>query len=725
MSIKRNFLIVLPLAIILSGIAFGTVYYLNSQKPNNSITTQESDQFKVKVCSTTSCLKHAKHIMESIDTTVDPCESFYEFTCGKFMKKPLSDDESSLSSFKTASTNLNRALSTILSKPIDENDDNISANVKKFYSSCMNLDQINSNSERVLLEILNTKLKGWPLLTNKENNLTILDLLNRVNKFQLPFFQTIYIGTNPKNTKAKIIRISQTKSVNKEYYLKESFKNAYRNFFNSILNYLGTKVEDTTSDINDVIELSHRLAKVEMSQVEQKHTDYVNMTIKELQAKVPKFPWIELIINGLYKNNDHQVHIDENEYVIIDNWNYTVAAADIFEEYTTKNKKTVQNYIFLAVFNKFIDGMPLKYLQAKIGFSKFINGESELKNRTSFCTDLTTNNFQAAVGRIYVSSSFDSRSKVKVLDMSNYMIDEFKLMLDQVNWMDEVSRKLAREKVDAIRTQIGYPDNIFNQTYMNKFNNFNINENELLENIYTISKNDILLHFNELRRAKDKNEWGFTSAVVNAFYDPETNQIYFPAGILQPPFYFSNLPNFINYGSIGAAIGHEITHGFDDSGRLFDKDGVFFSENEAGLWTSETSHKFKEKSKCMIDQYSSYFVKSIKKNLNGEQTLGENIADNGGIKESFRAYRKWVAKNGEEPLLPGLSYTQDQLFFMSLGLLWCSKSRDETMLSQVLSDPHSPGEFRIKGMFSNYEEFGKAFNCKPRLNQSSEDCSIW
>jgi len=248
-----------------------------------------------------------------------------------------------------------------------------------------------------------------------------------------------------------------------------------------------------------------------------------------------------------------------------------------------------------------------------------------------------------------------------------------------------------------------------------------------LKNAIIVSKAQHKERFRKLKEKNNRKDWFSGPAVVNAFYSPPANQICFPAGILQAPFFDAKVPKYLNYGGIGAVIGHEITHGFDDQGKQYDKDGVFYDDDEPGLWTNATIQKYKSRAQCIINQYTNYNVKQVDMNLIGEQTQGENIADNGGVKESFGAYQRWVAKNGPEKALPGLEqFTPNQMFFINYGQVWCTKWRSETLRQRILTGVHSPGEFRIIGPTSNFPEFAKAFKCKANTaNNPDNKCAVW
>ncbi|GBM20157.1 Neprilysin-1 [Araneus ventricosus] len=248
-----------------------------------------------------------------------------------------------------------------------------------------------------------------------------------------------------------------------------------------------------------------------------------------------------------------------------------------------------------------------------------------------------------------------------------------------------------------------------------------IHDDLFLVNILNVLEFEAAKNLKKLRQPVNKDRWTTEPAVVNAFYNPNKNDIVFPAGILQPLFYSHYFPKSLNYGGIGVVIGHEMTHGFDDKGRQFDKEG-----NLKQWWNEATVRRFRERAQCIIDQYSSYVLEDIGLNINGKMTQGENVADNGGLKQAYRAYKKWVKRHGEEPLLPGLNLTHDQLFFLNYAQIWCGSMRPEDALSKVRSSVHSPGPIRVLGPLSNSYDFAKTYSCPvgSRMNPKKK-CSVW
>lgn len=291
--------------------------------------------------------------------------------------------------------------------------------------------------------------------------------------------------------------------------------------------------------------------------------------------------------------------------------------------------------------------------------------------------------------------------------------------------MDTPSKEKAREKAMAIKEHIGYPDHILqesNQKLDQEYAHLNFSEEHYFENILENLKSEAHKSLKKLREPVDPDLWIIGAAVVNAFYSPNRNQIVFPAGILQPPFFSKHQHQALNFGGIGMVIGHEITHGFDDNGRNFDKDG-----NMLNWWSNYSADHFKEQSQCMVQQYGNFNWKLAGgQNISGISTLGENIADNGGVRQAYKAYLKWVEMEGEEPRLPGLDMDHKQLFFLNFAQVWCGAYRPEYASQSIKTDSHSPLEYRVLGSLQNFEAFSEAFQCQKGSPMNPElKCRVW
>ncbi|KAK7094139.1 hypothetical protein V1264_007804 [Littorina saxatilis] len=337
-----------------------------------------------------------------------------------------------------------------------------------------------------------------------------------------------------------------------------------------------------------------------------------------------------------------------------------------------------------------------------------MNGATRSPERWKECVTTTDSKFPQESSRLYVDNKFSQQAKQRVESMIQDLIATFKEMLHESDWMSESTKRAAIEKADAIIPKIGYPEEIMNDTALNeKTAMLNLTADGYFHNHLEVFREQRLKNLRKIRKPVDRSEWYVSAATVNAFYNKLTNEIIFPAGILHRPFFSDQFLDALNYGGIGFVIGHEITHGFDDSGRGFDKDG-----NLHQWWLPEDLSRFRERMQFMVDQYSNYTEPTLGLKLNGRLTIGEDIADNGGLKEAFRAYRKMISKRGyDEPKLPVLGYTPNQLFFISAAQAWCGNQRDKVKLIYLQTDFHSPMRFRVIGPFQNNPDFAEAFNC--------------
>ncbi|XP_013791718.1 membrane metallo-endopeptidase-like 1, partial [Limulus polyphemus] len=270
--------------------------------------------------------------------------------------------------------------------------------------------------------------------------------------------------------------------------------------------------------------------------------------------------------------------------------------------------------------------------------------------------------------------------------------------------------------------KIGYPEFITNSTELDKeYEGIVLHPDKYFENGLENLKHYALQEQLKLRSPVNRNRWVTSPAVVNAFYTRSKNLISFPAGILQPPLYHQNYPRFLNYGGIGVVIGHEVTHGFDNKGRQFDPNG-----NLQSWWHNDSLNRFQARAECVVQQYSNYVVPDLSIPLNGINTQGENIADNGGVKQAFRAYKRWAEKYGPEASLPGINLNHYQLFFLQFAQIWCGISRPKAAVHTVRVDAHSPGRFRVVGTLSNLKEFSEVYHCplSSPMNPQKK-CEVW
>uniref|UniRef100_A0A670IL80 Membrane metalloendopeptidase like 1 n=1 Tax=Podarcis muralis TaxID=64176 RepID=A0A670IL80_PODMU len=439
---------------------------------------------------------------------------------------------------------------------------------------------------------------------------------------------------------------------------------------------------------------------------------YNKMTVAELQEKfeLNGFNWTLFIQNVMSSVN---IEISPNEEVVVHGMPYLRELKAVVASYSARDVGSRRDVVWMT---REVLGLL---------FSKALYGMMLEEARWRECVSYVNTNMENAVGALYVRETFAGKSKSMVRDLIEKIREVFIETLDELQWMDEASKGKAREKVTAIREQIGYPDYILegqNEKLDREYTNLNFSEHEYFQNILQNLQHGAQKSLRKLREKVDQDLWLIGAAVVNAFYSPNRNQIVFPAGILQPPFFSKHQPQALNFGGIGMVIGHEITHGFDDNGRNFDKEGNMFD-----WWSNFSATHFKEQSRCMIYQYGNYtWELAGGQNVSGINTLGENIADNGGVRQAYKAYLKWVAKEGQEPRLPGLDLTHNQLFFLNFAQVWCGSYRPEYASQSIKTDVHSPLKYRVMGSLQNFEAFSEVFHCKKgTAMHPTEKCRIW
>lgn len=304
--------------------------------------------------------------------------------------------------------------------------------------------------------------------------------------------------------------------------------------------------------------------------------------------------------------------------------------------------------------------------------------------------------------------------------MINEIRSAFEETLGDLVWMDEKTRLAAKEKADAIYDMIGFPDFILEPKELDDvYDGYEVSEDSFFQNMLNLYNFSAKVMADQLRKPPSRDQWSMTPQTVNAYYLPTKNEIVFPAGILQAPFYAHNHPKALNFGGIGVVMGHELTHAFDDQGREYDKEG-----NLRPWWQNESLTAFQNHTACMEEQYSQYQVNGER--LNGLQTLGENIADNGGLKAAYNAYKAWLRKHGEEQPLPAVGLTNHQLFFVGFAQVWCSVRTPESSHEGLVTDPHSPARFRVLGTLSNSRDFLRHFGCPVGSPMNpGQLCEVW
>jgi putative endopeptidase len=357
--------------------------------------------------------------------------------------------------------------------------------------------------------------------------------------------------------------------------------------------------------------------------------------------------------------------------------------------------------------------LPTAFVKENFDFyGKTLTGATELRPRWKRCVDFTDNQLGEALGQKYVDRTFGTEGKQRTLKMVDALEKALDQDLQQLSWMTPATKKQALVKLKAITNKIGYPDQ------WRDYSSVVIKPDDAIGN--GMRADDFEFHrvLNKIGKPVDRLEWEMTPPTVNAYYDPQMNNINFPAGILQPPFYDNHMDDGVNFGGIGMVIGHELTHGFDDEGRQFDAQG-----NLHDWWTPQDSKEFEQRAACVADEYSSFTV-APGVHINGKLTLGENTADNGGVRIALMALLNTLGDKMTKDKIDG--FTPEQRLFLSFGQIWCENQREESLRLQVQTDPHSPAKYRVNGVVENMPEFQKAFSCKPGQPMvKTNACRVW
>ncbi|KAM7248549.1 hypothetical protein CapIbe_000588 [Capra ibex] len=720
------------------------------------------------ICKSSECIKSAARLIQNMDATVEPCADFFKYACGGWLKRNVIPETSSrYSNFDILRDELEVVLKDVLQEPKTE--DIIAVQkAKMLYRSCINETAIESRGGEPLLRLL-PDIYDWPVaLENWEqkygSSWTAEKSIAQLNsKYGKKVIINFFVGTDDKNSTNHIIHIDQPQLglPSRDYYectgaYKEACT-AYVDFMISVAKLIrqerGLPINESqlSLEMNKVMDLEKEIANsvktvildaddstklvrphertvTEATTKSEDRNDpmllYNKMTLAEVQNKFSlefngkPFSWSNFTNEIMSTVN---INIPHEEEVIVYAPEYLTNLKLILAKYSARDLQNLMSWRFIM---DLVSSLSRNYKESRNAFRKALYGTTSETATWRRCANYVNGNMENAVGRLYVEAAFPGDSKHVVEDLIAQIREVFIQTLDDLTWMDAETKKKAEEKALAIKERIGYPDDIISNDdkLNNEYLELSYQEEEYFENIIQNLRFGQNRQLKKLREKVDKDEWISGAAVVNAFYSSGRNQIVFPAGILQPPFFSAQQPKSLNYGGIGMVIGHEITHGFDDNGRNFNKDGDLVD-----WWTQQSANNFKDLSQCMVYQYGNFsWDLANGEHLNGINTLGENIADNGGIGQAYRAYQNYVKKHGEEKLLPGLDLNHRQLFFLNFAQVWCGTYRTEYALNSIKTDVHSPGNFRIIGTLQNSPQFSEAFHCRKNSYMNPEKkCRVW
>ncbi|MGV3508041.1 MAG: M13 family metallopeptidase [Sphingobacteriaceae bacterium] len=641
-----------------------------------------------------------------MDTTVSPGENFFLYANGTWLKKTeIPASETGWGSFYTLHDDNIKNLKMILDEVSAQESDkgSIEQKVGDFYISGMDTTAIDKRGYKPIKPLLSqiNSISNYKELLNFS-----ADNFKDGNEFLFAF----YIGPDDKISTKNAVNFQQTGLglPNRDYYFNKdaatlNIRKEYLNYITKLFTLTGTDSATARKTAEEILKLETEIAKSHSTPVELRDPvkNYNKFAIADFQKQVPDID-LKTLMNGLELKTDT---------ILVGQPNYYKSLANLLK---TQPIELWKNKLKFEALSASATALSKEFREARFNFyGKVLSGQKQQQDRWKQMVIKTDNGLGELLGQLYVERYFPSDAKDRMMSLVNNLQKVYQSRIEKLDWMSAETKKRALEKLNTFVKKIGYPDK------WKKYDDVEISRDKYYENLKSIDRHDYKEMADKLGEPVDRLEWFMSPPTVNAYYNPAFNEIVFPAGILQFPFFDYRADDAINYGAIGAVIGHEMTHGFDDQGRQYDKDG-----NLKDWWTKEDAEKFTKKADVVVQQYGKYTVLD---NLpvNGKLTLGENIADIGGLAIAYEAFKQTDQGKSSEKID---SLTPDQRFFLAFAQVWRIKNRDERLRMRIATDPHSPEMFRVNGPLSNMPEFYKAFNIKPgdkMYRFENERVKIW
>ena len=644
----------------------------------------------------------------AIEKTVDPCVDFYQYACGNWMKNnPIPPDKSRWGRFDELAEHNLYVLRDILTQAEAPGQHSaIEKMVGDYYAACTDESTIEAKGTAPLTPALEP-ING--IKTKPE----LITQIAYMHQNATPALFAFYSQPDMHDSNATIAYIDQGGITlpDRDYYIKDDPKSVetrqkYVEHVQKMFELAGDKPEVAAAEAKTVLTVETGLAKASMDRTarrDPKTRDH-KMTITEIAAAAPSFDLTAYFAsNGSPKFSSLNVGNPD----FFKQVNSQIDAVPLADWKTYLRWKTINDYAPL-LNNALVN-------ENFLFNGKYMSGQQEIEPRWKRCVKAVDQSLGMALGQLYVDKTFGPDGKERTLKMVKAIESAMHQDIGQLTWMSDTTKKQAYEKLSTIVNNIGYPDQ------WRDYSSVVIKSDDYAGNATRAASFEVKRQYNKIDKPTDRKDWGMTPPTVNAYYRSAMNDINFPAGILQPPFYGKLMDDAVNYGAIGVVIGHELTHGFDDQGRKFDAQGNF-----RDWWTPQDGKEFEQRADCTANEYSGFVAVKDDKGevkLNGKLTLGENTADNGGLKLAYMALTGIIGNTLVKPID---GYTPPQRYFLAYGQIWCQNVADQESRKRVLTDPHSPGQWRVNGAVQNSAAFQQAFGCKAGQPMvSANACRVW
>ncbi len=639
--------------------------------------------------------------LSALDPSTPACQDFYQYTCGGWLKQnPIPADQSSWGRFNELAERNREKLKNILERSAVR-PQGATEKIGTYYAACMDEKKIDTLGAAAL----KGELDRIAAIRNRRDLPAALAHLHSIG---VRAFFTFSSTQDAKDATLVIAEVDQggLGLPDRDYYFAADPKSvatrkAYTAHIEKMFRLAGVTPAESVSSAQTVLKFETELARASLDKVKRRDPNllYNKRTRTQLVALTPAFDWeaylksaqappiasLNVAVPGFLQTTDKLVSSDLNAMKTYLRWQLVRSSATLLSTPFVN-----ENFDF---------------------YGKTLTGAKELRPRWKRCVQATDNDLGEDLGKVYVAENFGAEGKARMLKLVAALEKAMATDINTLDWMTSTTKQQALVKLKTVTDKIGFPDR------WRDYSALKIAPGDALGNSQRSKAFEFKRQLDKIGKPVDKNEWYLTPATVNAYYDPQNNNINFPAGILQPPFYDNKIDDPVNYGAIGAVIGHELTHGFDDQGRQYDERG-----NLRDWWTPTDAKAFEERASCVADQYGGYTaVDDVK--LNGRLTLGENVADNGGVRIAYMALMETLA-NQTKTLRD--NFTPEQRFFIGWGQVWCTNQTDQVKRLQTLTDPHSLGRYRVNGVVSNMEEFRQAFSCKAGEPMVRDQvCRVW
>lgn len=628
----------------------------------------------------------------NMDTTVKPGDNFYQYVNGGWIKNnPIPPEYSQYGAFTVLYENNQKQLKSLvdeIAKNKEAKKGSVEQKIRDFFNSGMDTNSI----EKLGVRAIAPQMEAINHLKNlKEVEKEVAHLhANGVH----PLFY-FFAGADEKNSSMEIANLYQggLGLPDVSYYTNDDeaskkLRAAYQEHIAKMFELKGDDAATAKKEAAQVMDLETKLAKISFTRKERRvpEKNYNKMSLVDLEKTAPGFDWKTYFEQlGLPKPGD-----------------INVSQLPFFQKMSKLAQQTpLDQWKAYLMWKLLSDAAPFlnkAFVEENFNFyGKTMSGQQKMRPRWKRVMGTTSSGLGEALGKLYVEKYFPAQSKAYMLNLVENLRNAFADRIRKLDWMSPDTKEKALEKLKAITVKVGYPDK------WRDYSKLEIVPDNYFQNVMNASRFAFNRNLNKIGKPVDKTEWGMTPQTVNAYYNPSNNEIVFPAGILQPPFFDKDADDAVNYGAIGVVIGHEMTHGFDDQGRKYDKEG-----NMNDWWTKEDAQRFKAKTKKLAALYNHYTILDSL-HVDGELTMGENIADLGGLNISYDAFKK--ALNGKTPA-PIDGFTADQRFFMGFAQVWRQNIRPKELAKRLKTDVHSPGEARVNVPTFNLDAFNKAFHIK-------------